>query len=92
MCAHISVERQDKVNEARMKSMKEHFSKEYADYTISCEIIRHENVVQGLQEYIEKNEIDMIEMRKIKNKTNIFFRPLLYFQTSIYIFIRILFL
>lgn len=60
MCAHISIEGQAKIDEARMKSLKEHFSKEYTDYPISCEIIRHENVVQGLQEYIEKNNIEMI--------------------------------
>ncbi|MEZ5083313.1 MAG: universal stress protein [Bacteroidales bacterium] len=62
MCAHISFEGMGKVDEARMKSMKKHFNEEYQEYSISCEIIQHENVVEGLQEYIEKNEIDMIAM------------------------------
>ena len=61
-CAHITVEGYTSLDVVRMDSLKVHLKKEYDDYDISCEVIRHENVVQGIQDYIEDNEIDLIAL------------------------------
>ncbi|MCF8267800.1 MAG: universal stress protein [Ignavibacteriales bacterium] len=61
-CTHIAVDEYSSVDAARMDSLKVHLKKEYSEYDISCEVIRHENVIEGLQHYIEDKEIDMIAL------------------------------
>lgn len=61
-CAHITVEGYTSIDFARMDSLREHLKNDYADFNISCEVIRQNNVVLGLQNYIEENKIDLIAL------------------------------
>ena len=59
-CVHITENETEKMNQLKMDSLKSHLKAEYPDFVVYCNIIRHEDVVQGLQEFIEKQEIDLL--------------------------------
>ena len=61
-CAHISLTESGPLEEAKMTSLKSHFEKEYQDYEVYCDIISHEDVVQGLEKYIDDKEIDLLAL------------------------------
>jgi nucleotide-binding universal stress UspA family protein len=60
--AHISVEGTDSLDHAKMANLKEHLEKEYEDFKFICDVIRHEDIILGLQDYIESKEIDLIAL------------------------------
>lgn len=59
---HISVNDAKSLDQARMESLNKHVDEFYPDYKVSCDVIRREDIIQGLQEYIEKHEIDLIAL------------------------------
>jgi len=58
-CVHIT-EGDEVMSQVKMNGLKEHLNKEYPDFEIYCNMIRHEDVVQGIQDFIEKQEIDLL--------------------------------
>ncbi len=59
-CVHITEGEDDTMNQVKMNNLKDHLLKEYPDFEIFCHIIRHEDVVEGIEDYIEKQEIDLL--------------------------------
>jgi len=59
-CAHISLSDQDPLEKTKMEKLKQHFEDEYQDYEIYCDIISHEDIVKGLEKYIDDQEIDLL--------------------------------
>lgn len=60
--AHISVGDSDTLDQAKMSALKSHLMEEYKEYNITCDVIRHEEIIQGLEEYLDKKEIDLIAL------------------------------
>ncbi|MCB2221398.1 MAG: universal stress protein [Bacteroidetes bacterium] len=61
-CVHIYSGESDPFDQAKMESLKEHFKSEYQDYDISCNMLMHIDIIQGFEDYIEKNDIDVIAL------------------------------
>lgn len=60
--AHISVDSPESIDETKMSAIKKHMQSAYHEYRVSCDVIHHENIIEGLQEYIENKEIDLIAL------------------------------
>ncbi|MBN2172688.1 MAG: universal stress protein [Bacteroidales bacterium] len=61
-CVHIATGSKQHLSDIKMDSLKNHFHEEYPDYDITCDLIEHEDVLEGLEDYIGKNDIDLIGM------------------------------
>jgi len=59
---HFSSEESLTLDQAKMDRLRKHFLKEYQDYKISCDTVVNENIVEGMQEYIAENKIDLIAL------------------------------
>ncbi len=60
--AHISVEDSESLDHAKMANLKKHLEEEYEGYNFTCDVIRRDQIIHGLQEYIESKEIDLIAL------------------------------
>jgi len=61
-CIHIALDASSTFDKVKMNSLKDHFYKEYGEYNLYCDLIEHDDVVQGLEDYIDEKDIDMIAM------------------------------
>ena len=59
---HFSRDETFKLDEAKMKRLKDYFLKEYSEYEITCDNVVSTNIVEGMQKYIENNKIDLIAL------------------------------
>lgn len=59
---HISGGDSESLDHARMGNLKRHLEETYEGYRFLCDVIPHEGVVQGLQDYIERKEIDLLAL------------------------------
>ena len=60
--AHISGKGAEQVDQARMANLKRHLEEEYEGHRFICDVIPHEAVIEGLQDYIERKEIDLLAL------------------------------
>jgi len=60
--SHISVGDPEHLDQAQMTALEKHLINEYEDHRIHCDVIKHEDIIQGLEEYIESKEIDLIAL------------------------------
>lgn len=60
--AHISVGNSDTLDQAKMSALKNHLMKEYKEFDITCDVIHHDDIIQGLEEYLDSKEIDLIAL------------------------------
>ena len=61
-CVHIATEEDISMGQAKMDSLKDHFQKEFDEYNLTCDIMYHKDVFQGLEDYIDEKDIDMIAL------------------------------
>ncbi|MCD4728966.1 MAG: universal stress protein [Bacteroidales bacterium] len=61
-CIHIASDASNSFDKAKMESLKEHLHKEYVEYNLFCDLIEHDDAVQGLEDYIDEMDIDMIAL------------------------------
>jgi nucleotide-binding universal stress UspA family protein len=61
-CVHIAKDSKKLLSDVKMESLKNHFNEEYPDYQITCDLIERDDVLTGLEDYIGKNEIDLIAL------------------------------
>lgn len=69
-CIHIDFDAEDIWDKVKMDQIKHHFQKEYSEYNIKCGIITSENILKGIQKYVEDNKIGIISLTT--RKRNIF--------------------
>lgn len=60
--AHICMDESTRVDQTKMTALKNHVKDVYPEFKINCDVVCHENIIEGLQEYIENNEIDLIAL------------------------------
>ena len=61
-CVHVSTDEENTQCQAKMDLLKDHFQKAFDDYSLTCDIINHSDVLQGLEDYIDEKDIDMIAL------------------------------
>ncbi len=61
-CVHIAADEENTLDQALMDSLKDHFQKEFDAYNLTCDVIKHRDVFQGLEDYIDEKDIDMIAL------------------------------
>ena len=61
-CAHTGTEDDTAVNRAMLNNLKERFQNEYSGYNLHCDLIHNNDIVQGLEDYIEDKEIDLLAL------------------------------
>jgi nucleotide-binding universal stress UspA family protein len=61
-CVHIATDKENVFDHSKMDNLKNHFKTEYGDYNLVCDLMQHEDVVQGLEDYIEEKDIDLIAL------------------------------
>lgn len=59
-CVHIVVDAESHFNKSKMEKVREYLKNEYSDVNIVCNLIEHTDVMQGLEDYIEDRDIDII--------------------------------
>ena len=61
-CIHIASDTSNTFDRIKMESLKDHLMKEYGDYNVLCDLIEHDDVLEGLEDYIDEKDIDMIAL------------------------------
>lgn len=75
-CVHIETSLEDRLDQERMILLRNQIMQENEGLQLTCSILLHQDVVQGLQEYIEKNDIDIVALTTHKrNIIERFFNP-----------------
>ncbi|OQX72434.1 MAG: hypothetical protein B6D61_13710 [Bacteroidetes bacterium 4484_249] len=59
-CTHIASDAENTFDNAKMESLEQYFSKEYGDVNMVCDLIENEDVLEGLENYIDEKDIDII--------------------------------
>lgn len=91
-CVHVNLNDNITLDAVRMKSMREHFNKEYGEYNIECGLIESEDLLRGIEEFIKGKKIDVIAIGSRKRNLLVqLLKPSLtrkiLFQTSIPLFV-----
>ncbi len=71
-CVHFSTGANSKNNSGKMAEMKTHFLKTHKKLSLECHIIESKNLLQGVNDFIEANDIELIALTH--KKRNIFYR------------------
>jgi nucleotide-binding universal stress UspA family protein len=61
-CVHIASEKESTFDHVKMNSLKDHFQTEFGDFKLNCDLIQRDDVLQGLEDYIEEKEIDLLAL------------------------------
>lgn len=69
-CIHIDSDLDDTLDKIKMDRIKQYFQKEYSEYNIKYEIINSDNVLKGIQKYVEDHKIGIISLTT--KKRNLF--------------------
>lgn len=61
-CVHIVADEQSHFDKSKMEKIRAHLKEAYSDFNIACNLIEHSDVLQGLEDYIEDRDIDIIAL------------------------------
>jgi nucleotide-binding universal stress UspA family protein len=61
-CAHIATDKANAFDKAKMDELKQHLEEEYSEFNVTCDLIEHGDIVEGLEEYISQQDIDLIAL------------------------------
>ncbi len=61
-CVHIAADGDDPLDHAKMEGIKSRFMEEFSNRNIVCEIIEQDDVLQGIEEYIDEKDIDLVAL------------------------------
>lgn len=65
-CVHIDLH-DDPNHQKKVDELNEMLEKEYGDYNIKCKLFESDSLVSGFDEFVEKYDIDIITMSKVKH-------------------------
>ncbi len=71
-CVHFNIGTNSKNNREKMAEMKTHFLKTHTELSLECHIIESNNLLEGVNDFIEANDIELIALTH--KKRNIFYR------------------
>jgi nucleotide-binding universal stress UspA family protein len=61
-CVHIYSGDSDPFDQLKMEQLRTHFTDEYSDYKITCDMLMNKDTVEGLDAYIKKKDIDLLAL------------------------------
>jgi nucleotide-binding universal stress UspA family protein len=61
-CVHISSKVDAPLDKAKMAHLKRHFDTEYSGFEVRCDIVKGDNIIQSIEEFIVANKIEIIAM------------------------------
>jgi nucleotide-binding universal stress UspA family protein len=61
-CVHIAYDATNFFDSVKMELLRKHFSEEYGEFNLVCDMIQHSDVVEGLDEFIDEKDIDLIAL------------------------------
>lgn len=61
-CMHISSPSDYKIDKVKMDNLKNQFLDESLKYKLVCDIIKHDDIFEGIDEYIDKRDIDLLAL------------------------------
>ena len=67
-CVHIDLH-DDPHHQEKVEELNKMLAKEYSEFNIKCELFESNNVVKGFDEFVQRNDIDLISVSKIKRST-----------------------
>lgn len=73
-CIHIETEEPKPWKETKMNELNDHLAKEYNNVDVECHLIESEDLLKGMQEFIDENQIDIISFTSPKR--SIFYKLL----------------
>ena len=73
-CIHIETEERKPWKEIKMNELNEYFANEYSDANVECHLIESDDLLKGMQEFIDENKIDIISFTSPKR--SIFYKIL----------------
>ena len=69
-CVHLSTPDATEYDQVKMNTYKEYIQSEYSNQTFECDLIEKKDFLEGIQEFIEAKNIDIISL--VTHKRNIF--------------------
>ncbi len=64
-CVHIELHK-DKQYQKKADELNVMLEKEYSEYNIKCELFESDNIIKGFDDFVDKYEIDIISISKVK--------------------------
>jgi nucleotide-binding universal stress UspA family protein len=61
-CVHIARDLANAFDKAKMDDLKLHLEEEYSEFQVTCDVMEHHDVIEGLEDYIGKQDIDLIAL------------------------------
>ncbi len=61
-CAHISSSSDYAINKAKMDNLKKQFVEDLKNYKVVCDITENDDIFEGIEEYIDKKDIDLLAL------------------------------
>lgn len=68
-CIHIETSESAPWKEMQMFKLESYLSKTYSELPINCHLINHPNLLEGIQEFVDKSDIDIISFTSPKRST-----------------------
>jgi nucleotide-binding universal stress UspA family protein len=91
-CVHFNTGRNGQENLDKMEAMKKNLQQKYNKLSLECHVIQSDDILEGLDKFVENNDIDLIALTH--RKRNFFYRILnpslakkLLFQTKRPVFV-----
>lgn len=67
-CVHIDLN-DDQHNQEKVNQVNTMLKKEYTEYQIECKLFESQSIIKGFDDFVEKNDIDIISVSKVKHST-----------------------
>lgn len=67
-CVHIDLH-DDPLHQEKVNELNKILKKEYTEYDIECKLFESNSIVKGFDDFVEKNDIDIISVSKVKHST-----------------------
>lgn len=61
-CVHIATDKANAYDKVKMDELKKHLEEGYDEFNVTCDIIEHDDIVEGLEDYIGQHDIDLIAL------------------------------
>jgi len=61
-CVHIATVKSNTYDKVKMDELRNHIQTEYSEYNLICDLIQHDDIVEGLEDYVDQKDIDMIAL------------------------------
>ena len=61
-CLHVSPPSNFAINKVKMDNLKKQFKKDFGDYTVICDVISHDDIFEGIEDYVDKKDIDLLAL------------------------------